>query len=93
MLVHKDRKGTLDHFIDQQVRRLHRFPAANPMHRDKAPVTAMDFDVAALFCGNFRLKLGDCHGRRHDVREIVWIAMEGEHGFRTRGEWRVGVKK
>lgn len=92
VFVHKNRKRPFDHFIHQNTRRLHRLPAAHPLHRNEAPVTAMDLDLSALARRDLGDELCDFYGRRHDVIEIVGITVKREHRLRTGGKRCAGVK-
>jgi hypothetical protein len=82
----------LEHLVHEYARRLHRFPAAFPAHGDDAPVTAMKLDQAALLRRAVGLQAHELQRGRHDVDDVVRIAVKGEHDFRAGGERCAGVE-
>lgn len=92
VLMDEEAEGAFHNFIFEQIRVAHRFPAACPAHRDDPPIAAMQLDQASFFRESIRFQTDQPQGWRHDQREIGWIAMKSEHGFRTGSQWGAGVE-
>ena len=92
VFVDENGERAFDDLINQQIWGLHGFPATSPTHGDDPPIPAMQLDQAALLCGAIGFQADERQGRRHDFREVLWIAVEPEHRFGTGGEWGAGVE-
>ncbi len=85
VFMHKQGKGALHHFIHESLRWLDRLPATDPVHWNDAPVATVNFNQTALSRRHFRFQFGHSHRRRHDVSEVVRIAVKSEYRRSARG--------
>jgi hypothetical protein len=92
VLMDEERKRAFHNLIFEQIRVVHRFPAAGPAHGEYPPIPAMQFDQAALLCGPVGFQTDQPQGRRHDHREIGRITVESKHGFRAGIERGAGME-
>lgn len=92
VLVDEKGEWSFDDLVFQQMRWLHRIPAASPAHGNDPPIPAMDLDQTPHLRGAISFQAHQLQRWRHDCREIVRIAVKCEHFFRAGGEWRAGVE-
>lgn len=92
MLVDEEGERASHDLIHQQTGALHGFPATSPVHRNDPPIATMQFNETSNLRRTIRLQRHHLHRRRHDLGEIVRIAMKGKHGLRAGGENGAGVE-